>query len=99
MERGKSLGFSRVASGTWDVLSRDGGDGASKVVYVQRHQDSCQLARDSLGFSSRHGSAIGTLSWELEAQDPFIPATGIFTFISIFKRSHPSSNFEAFISV
>ena len=67
-ERGKSHGFSRVASGTWDVLSCDGGDGVSKVVYVQRHQDSCQLARESLGFSSRHGSAIGSpvkLSWRL----------------------------------
>ena len=57
---GKSQAFSRVASGTWDVFSRDAGDGASEVVYVQRHQYSCLLARDSLGFFSRHGTAIGT---------------------------------------
>ena len=32
--RGKSHGFSRVASVTWDVFSHDGGHGASKVLYV-----------------------------------------------------------------
>ena len=56
--RGKSYGFSRVASGSWDIFSRDGGDGPSKVVYVQQHLDSSLIARDSLGFSSRHVSAI-----------------------------------------
>ena len=56
--RGKSHGFSRDASGTWDIISCDGGDGPSKVVYVQQHTDSSLLARDSLGFSSRHVSAI-----------------------------------------
>ena len=64
--RGKSHGFSRVASGTWDIFSRDGGDGPSKVGCVQQHQDSSLLARDRLGFSSRHGSTIGSLvkgSW------------------------------------
>ena len=64
--RGMSHDFSRVASGTWDIFSCDGGDGPSKVMYVQRHQDSCLLARDSLGFPSRHGSTTGTLvkgSW------------------------------------
>ena len=64
--RGKSHGFSRVASGTWDVFSRDGGDGPSKAVCVKQHQDSSLLTRDRLGFSSRHQSAIGSLvkgSW------------------------------------
>ena len=57
--RQKSHGFSRVASGTWDIFSDNGRDSASKFVYVQRHQDSCLLVWDSLGFSSRHGTAIG----------------------------------------
>ena len=67
--RGKSHGFSRVASGTWDIFSRDGRDGLSKVVCVQQHQDSSLLARDRLGFSSRNRSAIGSLvkgSWRLK---------------------------------
>ena len=64
--RGKSHGFSRVASKTWDIFLCDGGDGPSKVGCVQQYQDSSLLARDILGFSSRHGSAIGSLgngSW------------------------------------
>ena len=60
MARGTSHVFTRVVSRTWDVFVRDGGDGASKVVYVQRHQDYCLLARESMGFSLSHGSAIGT---------------------------------------
>ena len=59
--RGKSHGFSRVASGNWDIFSRDGRDGPSKIECVQQHQDSSLLARDRFGFSSRHGSAIGSL--------------------------------------
>ena len=56
MVRGKSHRFSRVASGTWDIFSRDGGHGPSKVRCVQQHQDSSLLASDSIGFSSRRGS-------------------------------------------
>ena len=59
--RATSHGFSRVVSGTWDIFSCDIGDGSSKVMNVQQHQDSSLLARDTLGFSSRHGSAIGSL--------------------------------------
>ena len=64
--RGKSHGFSRVASGTLDIFSRDGGDGPSKVVCAHQRQDSSLLERDRLEFSSRHGIAIGSLvkgSW------------------------------------
>ena len=39
--RGKSHGFSRVAVGTWGIFSSYGGDGHSKLVFVQRRQDSC----------------------------------------------------------
>ena len=55
---GTSHGFPLVASGTWDIFSLDGGDGPSKVVCVQQDQVSSLLSRDSLGFSSRHVSAI-----------------------------------------
>ena len=59
--RGKSHGFSRVASGTLDIFSRDGGDGPSKVVCAHQRQDSSLLERDRLEFSSRHGIALGSL--------------------------------------
>ena len=32
-----------------------------KIMFVQRRQDSCLVARDTSGFSSRLGRAIGTL--------------------------------------
>ena len=51
---------SRVVSGTRDIFSSYGGDGPSKLVFVQRSQDSCLAARDTSGFSSRLGMAIGT---------------------------------------
>ena len=60
--RGKFHVISRVASGTWDIFSRDGGDGPSKVVCVQQHQDYSLLARHRFGFSWKHGSAKGPLS-------------------------------------
>ena len=59
--RGKSHGFSQVAAGTWGIFSCYGGDGPSKLMFVQRHQDSCLVVRDNSGFSSRLGRAIGTL--------------------------------------
>ena len=60
MARGKSNGFSRVVVGTWGMFSSYGGDGPSKLVLVQQRQDSCLVARDTSGFSSRLGRAIGT---------------------------------------
>ena len=95
--RGKSHGFSRVASGTWDIFSHHGGDGPSKVVYV---------ATSGLLSICEEQLAILLEAWkhnrdpcqkELVAQVPFLPATGILGFLSIFKRSQPSSNFESFI--
>ena len=73
-----------------------GGDGPSKLVLVQRHQDSCLVARDTSGFSSRLGIKIGSpLKVRWETQCPFPFATGILVFLSIFKRSQASSPFEA----
>ena len=75
---GKYHGFSRVVAGTWDIFSSYGRDGPSKLVFVQRHQDSCLVARDTSGFSSRRGKAIGTpLVVIQETQSPFGVSTGI----------------------
>ena len=57
--RGKSNHFSQVVAGTWVIFSECDGDGASRLMYVQRHQDSYILVRDTSGFSSRLGRVIG----------------------------------------
>ena len=52
--------------------------------------------RDTLGFSSRLGTAIGTpLRVRRENQGPIQVATGILGFLSIFKRSQASCPYEA----
>ena len=61
MARGKSHGFSRVAAGTWGAFSSYSGDDHSKLVFVQRHQDSCLVMRDTSGICPRLGRAIWTL--------------------------------------
>ena len=100
MLRENSYGFSRVEAGTWGFLSSYDGDGPSKPVFVQRHQNSSLVVRDTLGFSSRLGSTIGTpLEVQCETQGPFPVATGILESLSIFKRSQASSPFEALNSV
>ena len=94
--KGKSHGFSRVAARTWGIFSSYGWDGPSKHVFVQRHQHPCLVARDTLGFSSRLGRAIGTtLEVRRNTQCPFPVATGLLRFLSIFKRSQASSPFKA----
>ena len=45
----KSHGFSRVASGTWDICSSYGGDIHSKLEFVQCIQDTCLRMTDTLG--------------------------------------------------
>ena len=42
-----SHGFSQVAAGTWDIFSSYGGDDPSKLVFVQRRQDSFLVTRDT----------------------------------------------------
>ena len=93
--RGKFHGFSRVAAGTWNILSSYGGDDPSKIVFVQGHQDSCLVTRDTSGVSSRLGWAIWMLlevRWE--TQSACLVATMILGFLSIFKKSQASSPFE-----
>ena len=47
--RGKSHCFSHVAAGTWGIFSSYGGDGHSKLVFVQQRQDSCLVMMDTSG--------------------------------------------------
>ena len=97
---GKTPGFSRVVVGTWGIFSSYGGDGHSKLMFVQRCHDSCLAKRDTSGNSTRLGRAIQTLldvRWETKR--PFLVATVILGFLSIFNKSQASSPFEALNSV
>ena len=70
-----------------------------KLVFVQRGQGSCLVARDTSRFSSRLGRVIWTpLKERRETQGPFPVATGILGFLSIFKRSQGSAPFEVLSS-
>ena len=44
---GKSHGFSRVAAGKWGIFSSYGGDGHSKLEFIQQSQDSCLVMMDN----------------------------------------------------
>ena len=94
--RGKCHGFSRVAGGTWGILSSYGGNGHSKLVFVQRRQDSCLVMRDTSGIPTRLGRTIRMfLEVRRETECPFLVATVILGFLSIFHKSRASSPFEA----
>ena len=47
--RGKSHGFSQVAMVTWGIFSSYGGDGHSKLEFVQQYQDSCLVTMNTSG--------------------------------------------------
>ena len=94
--RGKTHGFSRVAAGTWVISSSYGGDDHSKLMFVQRCQDSCLVTRDTSGISTRLGRAIPTLlEVRRETECSFLVPTVILGFLSIFKKSQGWSPFEA----
>ena len=78
------------------TFSNYGWDDPSKLMFVQRCQDFCVVMRDSSGISKRLGRAIWTL-FELrrETKCPFLVATVILGFLSIFKNSQATSPFEA----
>ena len=92
--RGKSHRFSQVAVGTWGIFSNYDVDGPSKLVFVQRTQDACLVLGDTSGLFSRRGRGT-PLEVRMETQWPFPVATGIYGFLSIFKRTQASSPFEA----
>ena len=74
----KSHVLCRVAVGTCGILQSYNGDCPSKPVFIQQLQDSCLDVRDTPGFSSRLGRAIGTpLQVRREMQGHFPLATGI----------------------
>ena len=81
------------------IFSSYDGDGPSTHVFVQRRQDSCLVARDNLGFSSRLGRASGMpLQLRRETKGPFTRATVILGLLSSFTRIQASSPLEALIS-
>ena len=98
--RGNSHGFSRIAGGTWVIISVYCGDGPSKLVFVQQRQDTCLVARDMSGFFSRLGKSTRTpLELRRDTQAPFPVALAILGFLSIFKGRQAWSPFEAMNSV
>ena len=81
-------------------MSSYGGNGHSKLLFVQRHQDSCLVRRDTSEISARLDRAIGPfLEVRRESQGPFPVATGILGFLLIFKRSQALPPFEALNTV
>ena len=85
--------------GNLGIFSSYGGDGHSKLMFVQGHQVSCIVTRDTSGISSRLATAIRMLlivRWETECA--FLFATVILGFLSIFKKGQTASSFEAFHS-
>ena len=98
--RGKSHGLSRVALGTWGIILSFGRDDPSRIVFVQRCQDSCFVTRDNSGMYSRLVMAIRTIpEVRREMQCLFLFCTMILGFISIFKKRQASSPFEALNSM
>ena len=53
--------ISRVVAGTWGTFSSYGGDGHSKPVFDQRHQDSRIVTRNPSRISITFGREIRTL--------------------------------------
>ena len=97
--RGMTLGFSQVAAGTWGIFSSYNGNSPSKLVFVQQCQDTCLVAWDTSGFSSRLGRAIGMpLEVKQQTQCPLLVVTVILGFLSIFKWNQASSPLEALTS-
>ena len=65
-------------------------------MLVQQLQDSCLVTRGTSGISSRFCRAIRMLLEVMqETQVPFLVATVILGFLSIFNKSQASSPFEA----
>ena len=79
MARGNSHGFSRVAAGTWGIFLNCGGDDTSKPVFVQRHQESCRVMRNTARIPLRIGRAKKiVIEVSQEIKGTFLVATVIF---------------------
>ena len=93
---GKSHGFPRVVMGTCGIFSSYGGDGPSKLEFIQRRLDSCLVTRETSAISARLGISIGMqLEVRRVTDGPFPVAPGILGFLSIFKKSEELSPYEA----
>ena len=65
-------------------------------LFVQTRQDACLVMTDTSGTSTRLGRAIWTLlGVRRETESPFLVATVILVFLSIFNRSQSLLTFEA----
>ena len=85
--RRKSHGFHELRPET-GIFSCYDGDGHSKLLFVDQCQDSCLVTRDTSGISSRLGTVTQTLlKVKRETQHPFLVATVILGFLSIFNKS------------
>ena len=72
-------GFSPFAADICGIFSSYGGDDPSKLVFVQRCQDSFLVMRDTYGISTSLGRAIWMLlELTSETENPFLVATMIF---------------------
>ena len=97
---GKSHGYSRVVVGTWGMFSSYGWGSHQKLLFVQRHQDSCLVTTDTSGIKTTLGRTIRTLlKVRQETEVHFLVGTVLLGFLSIFKKSQASSPFEALNSV
>ena len=92
---GKSHGCCRVAAVTYGIFSSFSGDNSSKLVFVQRHQDSCLLMRDTT--KSPQCFAGNFEASRRETGDPsFISICHIdMGFLSVFNKSQASFPFVA----
>ena len=61
LDEGEVSWFFSSCGVTWGILSSYSGDCHSKLVFVQRRQDSCLVTRDTSGISTRLGTAIQEL--------------------------------------
>ena len=100
--RASSLGEAEVSwflssfGGNQGYILEFGRDGHSKLVFVQLRQDSCLVTKDSSGISTRLGRVIQTLlEVTRETESPFLVGTAILGVLLIFRKSQPSSPFEA----
>ena len=88
--------FLKLWLGTWAIFSIYGRDDPSRLMFVQRRQDSSLVTRETSGITSRLGRAIRTLLEERqETEAPFLVAKLILDLLSICNKSQASSPFEA----
>ena len=93
---GEDSWFFLRCGGNLGTFSSYGRHDPSKLVFVQRRQDSCLVTQETSGISTRPCRAIRRLlEVRRETQCPFPIATVILGFLSVFNKSQASSPFEA----